>query len=45
MYTLRIIAPLVISTYYNGFGQIHALAILLNYVHMDLMSSKFSATL
>jgi hypothetical protein len=32
-----IIAPLVITTFYNGFGQIHAPANLLNYVHTHLL--------
>jgi hypothetical protein len=42
---LRIVAPPVIWTLYNGLRQIQALATLTNYVHMHLMNNKFLASL
>ena len=36
-----IIAPLVVSTLYNGLGQIHAATTLPNYVLVYIVSSSF----
>ena len=41
MQNLRIIAPLVVCTLYQIYGQIHILATLPNYVHILVMNSIF----
>ena len=41
MQSLRIIAALVVCTFYKVYGQIYVLATLPNYVHMLVMNSSF----